>query len=93
MEDNFERNTFLLVLNVAVVQTFSALTIFKENPFHIFNESYRNWRFSSINILSTDFKVQVAASESDAEDLPTVGIEEMLEDLNLEDQEMASDSE
>jgi len=46
----------------------------------------------NINIYR-DFKVQVAASESDAEDLPTVGIEEMLEDLNLEDQEMASDSE
>ena len=37
--------------------------------------------------------MQVTASESDAEDLPTVGIEEMLQDLDLEDQDMASDSE
>ena len=41
----------------------------------------------------TDLKVQIAASESDAEDLPRVGIEEMLEDLTLEDQDMASDTE
>lgn len=41
----------------------------------------------------SDFKARSAASESDADDVPRVGIEEMLDDLTLEDQEMASDSE
>lgn len=36
-------------------------------------------------------RAKVNASESDIEDAPTVGLEEMLDDLQIEDQEMNSD--
>ncbi|XP_057300825.1 LOW QUALITY PROTEIN: 60S ribosomal export protein NMD3-like [Hydractinia symbiolongicarpus] len=51
-------------------------------------EEDREYR-SVINIYRDRAKVN--ASESDIEDAPTVGLEEMLDDLQIEDQEMNSD--
>lgn len=36
-------------------------------------------------------RTKLQTSESDIEDLPMVGLEEMLDDLQIEDQEMNSD--
>lgn len=51
-------------------------------------EEDREYR-SVINIYRDRAKVN--ASESDIEDAPTIGLEEMLDDLQIEDQEMNSD--
>lgn len=51
-------------------------------------EEDRDYR-SAINIYKDSSKYNDSASESG--DIPRIGLEEMLEDLNLEDQEMASD--